>query len=641
MAKKKRIKKCPLFLTGIFRGHPRGFGFVECDYERDIFIPKKFTQNAIDGDTVEIRIKAMNHGGKGPEGEVVSVVARGKTHLVGLITGKEGADEYLAYIPLLGKDKTVLVETKKKLKQGDRVVLKVTEWGEEENETVAQLSELIGNISDPSKDVPAAVIEYELRGDFPHEVIKEIEGFSATIPDEEIENREDLRKVTTITIDPDTAKDFDDALSLEVDKKGHFHLGVHIADVSYYVKPGTAIDEEARTRCNSTYFPGECIPMLPGLLSENLCSLKSNVNRLTASVFMEFDSEGKLLQTRFARAVIKSAKRFTYKEAHSVLEGTKKSKHKSLLQDMVKLCLLLKKKRFERGGIEFALPDLVIHVDEKGVPQKTETILYDITHQLVEEFMLKTNETVATHLAKKGMDLTYRVHEEPDEANIKEFLLLAERFGYKSRGKSTAKNIQAIFDDAMQTPYGHFLATSYIKCMKLAIYSPQNIGHYGLCLSHYCHFTSPIRRYIDLVIHRLLFEKNGVKENLDKIASHCSEKERNSARAENRVTLLKKLRLLKTKDAEKPYQEYEAIVTRIKPFGLFFEVVDFFVEGFIRVSELEEDYFRFEERKEILRGLRTGVIYSRGDRITVMVQSIDLITLDTKWYIMQDGKKNS
>lgn len=627
-------------VTGTLKMHPRGFGFVQPDnpalYPQDIFIPKHLTKNAVDGDVVEVLINQESTSDKGPEGKVLAILSRGRTHMAGIIRQIDKNGRLIAHVPLLGSQQRVVVEQSEErpLKVGDRIVMEVSDWGSKETETLCRFSHYLGHISDPGCDIYAAIEEFELRADIPNQVVEEAQALGKQVSLKEIKEREDLRNLTTFTIDPDTAKDFDDALSLTRDQQGFYHLGVHIADVSHYVRPGTALDEEARMRCNSTYFPGVCIPMLPGALSENLCSLKANVNRLTVSVLMRFDSQGELIDYRITRSVIKSAKRFTYKEAKKVLDGEKKSPHLSTLQLMVELCRLLKKKRYTRGSIEFALPELVVLIDDKGMPYKTDYITYDITHQMVEEFMLKANEIVAWHLTEKGKNLTYRVHDVPAEENLRDFAFLAAAFGFRISDNPDPKELQKLFEEATETPYSNYLASSYIRRMRLAAYSAENIGHYGLSLTHYCHFTSPIRRYVDLVVHRILFGESDDLEYLQQVSQLCSEQERISAKAESSVVLLKKLRLLDRMHTENPYREYEAIITRVKNFGVYFEVIDLLLEGFIHISELEEDYFVFEEEKMRLRGTKRGGFYAPGNRLTVMLQDVNFVFQETKWYVV-------
>ena len=640
----KRSK--PDVVTGILRVHPRGFGFLKAEdvvqYPEDIFIPKHLTMNAVDGDMVEVIVNLEVVSEKGPEGKVVTILKRGRTHLAGIVTEATDFGEILAYAPLLGMSQKIVVQMHPDIRliAGDRIVMEVVEWGSKETETITRLSHRIGHISDPSCDISAAIEEFQLRSTFPVHALEEAAAFGSQVSRKEITNRKDLRDIETFTIDPDTAKDYDDALSLSKDADGNYHLGVHIADVSYYVTPGSALDKEAKERCNSTYFPGVSVPMLPSELSSHLCSLKADVNRLTASILMDFDSEGNMTNYHIARSVIKSAKRFTYREAKLVLDEVKKSAHLPTLQLMVELCGLLKKKRYERGSLEFAMPELVVIVDPSGVPQKMDLVQYDITHQLVEEYMLKANEVVALHLAKQGKNLTYRVHDVPAEENLKDFSLLARAFGYALSEKPTPQELQTLFKEALHTPYGQYLATCYIRRMRLAIYSPENIGHYGLGLTHYCHFTSPIRRYVDLVVHRILFGDSDDREHLELISQQCSDQERVSARAEMSVVLLKKLRLLQSTHLNDPKKQYEAVVTRVKPFGIFFEVIEFMIESFLHVSQLENDYFVYDEASMRLRGNHTQKTYVSGDRVTVMLKEVDLITQESTWNIVGSIESN-
>lgn len=626
----------PNSITGIIHVNPRGFGFVEVNdprYSVDIFIPKQFTKNAIDGDTVEISVASFISE-KGPEGKVLNIVTRNRKELVGVVfeLSKEFAK---VFVPMLGKEQEVLLETPNgiPLSKGDRVVMTVTEWGSKNQVTACTLKHKIGNISDPATDIPTAILEYGIRNEFPKEAVEEALSYGKTVSAKALEGREDLRELETFTIDPDTAKDFDDAISLSKDSKGIYHLGVHIADVGYYVKEGTALDEEAKLRSNSTYFPGTCIPMLPKELSDNLCSLKPKVNRLTVSVFMDFDGKGEMIHYRIARSVIKSQQRFTYKQAKAALEGKLNTPHLPTLKLTVELCQLLKRKRYERGSVEFALPELTILVDEKGVPTGTDLVEYDVTHQLIEEFMLKANETVAHHLDREGKGVPYRIHDEPSEDNMRDFSLMAMAFGFKIPPKPTPQDIQKLFEEASATPFASYLATSYIRKMRLAIYSAENIGHFGLALTHYCHFTSPIRRYVDLVAHRLIFAKKLDIQMLNQIADRCSERERISAKAEGSVMVLKKYRLLEKYRKENSDREYAAVVTRVKPFGITFEVLEIMLEGFLHVSEIGSDYYEFDERRNQLVGSRRGEHFAAGDRITVRLKELDLVRTESLWEI--------
>jgi ribonuclease R len=629
-------------LNGTLRLHPKGFGFVipneRAKWPQDIFIPKNYTESAIDGDLVKVAVNTNSSSEKGPEGKILSILKRAHSQLAGTICAVHSSRELAAHIPLLGNNKPIVIRSSPSLscKIGDRVILRVDEWGSKEKPTICTISQIIGNIIDPSCDVKATTLEFNLRSDFPENVITEAKGFGNKVRVSDLKNRMDLTGLTCFTIDPDTAKDFDDALSLTKDEKGHFHLGVHIADVAHYVKPNSSLDQEALLRANSTYFPGTCVPMLPEELSNQLCSLKANVKRLTVSVLIKMDSYGKVLHFEIVRSYIKSAKRFSYFEAKEILDGKKKNAHTSTLRLMVDLCLLLKKQRRERGSIDFSLPEISLVIDKNGLPLGVKKIEYDITHQLVEEFMLKANELVALELTHRGKQLIYRVHEEPNPENIKDFFELARTFGLHVASNSTFKDIPELFQQAQENPFLSQLSIAFIRSMKLAQYSTENMGHFGLCLEHYCHFTSPIRRYSDLIIQRLLFNEEPKELDLKEIATHCSEQERISFRAENSVVTLKKLRLLEKEFLRDPLRYHAAIVTKIKPFGLYFELIELMLEGFLHISELEDDYFIFDERASILKGRFTGHIHRLGEKIFVQIARIDLIFLESRWMLKQE-----
>ncbi len=633
-------------ITGTLRLHARGFGFVipaePAKHPQDIFIPKQFTENAVDGDVVEVEINPRVNLEKGPEGRILQILKRGHTHLAGIIlpalpTTTRKESPVFAHIPLLGSTRKVIVQpSDQPVTAGDRVILEVIKWGGEDSPTVCVVTQKMGNIEDPSCDVPAAIKEFDLRHLFLDSALEQAKKMGNKVLSKDLKDRLDLTKETCVTIDPETAKDFDDALSIQKNENGGFQLGVHIADVAYYVPFQSPLDQEASLRGNSTYFPGYCLPMLPHVLSDELCSLKQDVVRLTISVLMTFDQEGTLLNSRVERSFIKSKKRFTYGEAKSVLDGQKKSPFLLELQTMVELCQLLKTKRHMRGSIDFALPDLVIQVNEKGRPLGVKIEEYDITHQLVEEFMLKANEVVATTLTNRGKTLLYRVHEKPSNENMEDFFAMARALGFTLPVKPDQADIQKLFERAKTTPFSQQLAVGFIRNMKLATYSPNNVGHFGLGLEYYCHFTSPIRRYSDLITQRLLFTEEEDNVDLSKVALKCSDQERLSFRAESSVKLLKKLRLLKEYMEEDPTRSYTAIITRIKPFGLSFEMQTLFLEGFLHISELENDYFTYEPKQPALVGKRSKKSHVIGNQIQVRPLSIDLINLESKWELITE-----
>ena len=636
-------KKAPT-ASGILKMHPRGFGFVIPDASscltEDVFIPKHLTDSAVDGDVVEIMLMPSSKPEKGPEGKILSVLKRSRSHLAGIIRAIDEGKHMIAFIPMFGSQKPaeVIPSNEFPVKIGDRIILKVIEWGGQNKAPLCEISHVIGHISDASLDIPAALEEFSIRKEFPQEALEQARSYGKEVAEEDKKSRVDLTGIETFTIDPETAKDFDDALSLTKDDKG-YHLIVHIADVAHYTQQGSALDKEAFLRGNSTYFPGKCVPMLPEELSNNLCSLRPDTIRLTISVIMTFNNDGELTDHSIKRAFIQSQKRFTYEEAKEILDGKKKSPHADTLFLMEELCLLLKKKRYSRGSIDFALPEVVMLIDEGGEPTGFKIVEYDISHQLVEEFMLKANEVVAKSLADKGKPVVYRIHEEPAKDSLEDFAVLARSLGFGIKDSSSLVELQELFEKAKQTPFATQLAIAFIRSMKLASYSAENVGHFGLALEHYCHFTSPIRRYPDLVIQRLLFNQQNIESNFELISLECSEKERLSFKAEMSVKTLKKLRLLKRYFDEDPSKVYEANISKVKPFGIYFEISPYMLEGFLHISELENDYFIFQPRQNTLVGEKTGKRHSVGDKIQVMLSAVDFIIQESKWEILGKREK--
>jgi ribonuclease R len=621
-------------IQGILRTNPRGFGFVIVKDKKmkDVFIPKLDIKNAIDGDLVEVEIKQISI--KGPEGKILKILKREKSHFAGIICSKLHKD-YIAFVPILGSDWPVIVKSKKPLNIGDRIILKVLDWEDKNGKTICELFKYLSHISEASKDVEAAAIAFNIKEEFSKDALEELK--KLTITKNDLLERKDLTKLNSVTIDPIGSKDYDDAVSIYKDANNHYHLGVHIADVAHFVKPNTDLDKEAAIRANSTYFPGICIPMLPQKLSNNLCSLVEDQIRLTVSVLIEFNPSGDLLSYEIVRSFITNKKRLTYEKAKEILDSSKKQKHKKDLHEMMELCHLLKRKRVERGSIDFALPEARIIVDQQGVPLKIETVEYDITHQMIEEFMLKANELVATHLDNLDKKLIYRIHESPSYDTFKYFYELAKSLGFKLPANPDLKDLQDLFIKAKNTRYLYLLSLGFIKNLKLAFYSPENIGHFGLSLTHYTHFTSPIRRYVDLIIQRILFNEEDENVNLDEIAHICSEKERNSFKAEMSVTTLKKLRLLKAIIKKDPHKIFKATITKVRHFGIFFELDGYFLEGFIHVSGIKNDYYVFSQETFTLVGSRTGKTLSFADKIKVSISNIDLILLESQYrFIKKD-----
>lgn len=636
----KKLEPIVQEVKGTFYRHPKGFGFVspEKDFP-EIFIPKPHTNTALNQDTVLVRITKSKKPDKGPEGVITEVLKRGKKTIVGTINDSQ-KDHFVAFCPSLGESKIVAVKQTKSLPLvvGDRVLLEILDWDAYPFTLLTLPIKKIGHISDASADIKAAIYDFDLLETFPKELQSQLKKLPKNPTKKDFEGRENLSHIETITIDPDTAKDFDDALSISKDNTG-YSLIVHIADVSHYVKENTLLDNEAQKRCNSTYFPSKCLPMLPEEISNGLCSLKEGVFRLTVSVFMTFDNDGNLKTYDIKRSYIKSDKRLTYKEAKLILDRKLESPFRDTLKLMKELCLILQKKRRERGSVDFAMEEVVIQLDEKENPIGYDIVEYDITHQIVEEFMLKANEVVATHLTNNHVEMLYRIHDAPALTDIEGFYRLAQALGFKLSKSPEKQDIQKLFDKAKSTPHLQQLCLSFIKSMKLAIYSENNVGHYGLSLEHYCHFTSPIRRYSDLIIHRLLFENPLSTETLKTLGKKLSDQERVSFRAESSVISLKKLRFLNNHYLENPEKCFEGVISKVKPYGLYFEIRPIQFEGFIHISELGHEYFQYIEKSAMLHGEQTGKKFQVGTKIQVLLDHLNLITGETHFKLFNSTKR--
>lgn len=623
MSKKSRYE-------GKITVHVRGFGFVSpnCGHD-DIFIPSSKIKGALDGDVVTVG--SLKKGPKGWEGAVISIKEPGKKQLAGTVVDFYGKHEAVVFAPSLGEERPIILSTKTgpKLNIGDRLLIKITRRGQDQ--VSYSLKEVLGNIDQAEIDSNVAIQEYDIRHIFPATVLNE----AKKMPKKCVltDDRLDLRKLECITIDPTTARDFDDALTITKDNKGCYHLGVHIADVSHYVKDGSKIDQEAQKRCNSTYFIDKVVPMLPEELSNDLCSLKEGVDRYTASVLMKFDAKGVLKEHKITKALIRSDKRFTYEEAKQVLDRKLTSPHLKMLRLLVELCNHLKKQKKDRGCVELSMPEIRMVLDEQSIPYTEDWIEYDITHQLVEEFMLKANEVIATELMESKKQGVFRVHESPDQDNLKEFFAIAQLFGHTIPHTPSSQDIAKLFEDAKGSVYSDQLSVKYIRSMKLAIYSTDNIGHYGLNLANYTHFTSPIRRYSDLIVHRLIFEKN-YKPDAKKLVALCSEKERNSFKAEMSVLRLKKLRYLDRLTEDDPEITFEATVTNVKPQGVFFDLSFIGFEGMVHVSTLGDEYFQYDESSRSFIGAETKHKYTIGTKMVVSLETIDLVFGECTWNVV-------
>ena len=530
---------------------------------------------------------------------------------------------------------------------GDKVVVRLEEWQSRHVNPEGEIVEVLGRADAPGIDMLSIIRKYDLPTEFPRAVLDEANRIPKSVEQRMIDGREDLREGFIVTIDPDDARDFDDAINVEkIDNDGGWRLGVHIADVSAYVTPENALDREARRRGNSVYLPDRVIPMLPERLSNGVCSLNPGVDRLTFSVFIEFDKNGRAKNARFARTVIRSAKRLTYKEAYAILKSKSDGQLSQRLHMAWELASLLRRKRFEHGSLDLDFPEVKVYVDENGKPIRLERVENDESHQLIEEFMLAANEAVARELRHRSIPTIFRVHEDPDPEKLGEYREFILSFGYKVGDLSQRKEIQRFLASVRGKPEEQALKIGLLKSLKRARYAAQPLGHYGLAKANYLHFTSPIRRYADLVVHRTLAERNLSSRSkidigqVESIAQHISDTERNAADAEIESVRLKKLQFFEEQLKQRNPQVFRAAVMDVRNFGLVVELPDALVTGVVHVSTLSDDFYRFDAAQRRLVGRRTNRRFKIGDEIRVFVARVDTFKKQIDFAIEdQLGKK--
>jgi ribonuclease R len=514
---------------------------------------------------------------------------------------------------------------------GDKVVVRLDDWQSRHVNPEGEIIEVLGPASAPGVDVLSIIRKYHLPTEFPSDVLEQAERIPESVDAQQIARREDLRNQFIVTIDPDDARDFDDAINVEKLANGGWQLGVHIADVAAYVEPSSALDREARLRGNSVYLPDRVIPMLPERLSNGVCSLKPEVDRLTHSVFIQFDKRGVAKSARFARSVIRSAHRLTYKEAYAILNSPPRDRLGERLHLAWELAALLRRKRFEHGALDLDFPEVKVSVDAQGKPVRLERVENDESHQLIEEFMLAANEAVARELKRRAIPTVYRVHENPDTEKLAEYREFALSFGYKVGDLTHRAELQRLLAETRGKAEEQALKVGLLKSLKRARYYPQPLGHYGLAKTNYLHFTSPIRRYADLVVHRALGSDTtsrrpchiGMAE-ITSIAEHISTTERNAADAEIDATQMKKLEFFQQQLAGRKPQMFSATVVDVRNYGVMVELPDALITGLIHVSSLTDDFYVFEPARRQLIGRRSRKRFSVGDKLSVFVARVDV-----------------
>ena len=629
-------------VTGKLSIHQAGFGFLvpEKSGEPDIFVAAENTGTAMNGDRVVVRIsrdipqrRAKNR--QRAEGRVIRILERARDTIVGTLQHSKNFCYVVPDDPRIVHDVYVQLSKNRPAKVGDKVVVRLEEWQSRHVNPEGEIIEILGSATAPGIDMLSIIRKYGLPTEFPKAVLDEANRIPKTVEQRMIEGREDLRDKFIVTIDPDDARDFDDAIDVERIGNQGWRLGVHIADVSAYVTPDGALDREARRRGNSVYLPDRVIPMLPERLSNGVCSLNPDVERLTFSVFIEFDKNGRAKSGRFARTVIRSAKRLTYKEAYELLRKPESGNRRDQgeiaerLQTAWELASLLRRRRFEHGSLDLDFPEVKVYVDSNGKPIRLERVENDESHQLIEEFMLAANEAVARELRHRSIPTIYRVHEDPDPEKLGEYREFILSFGYKVGDLSQRKEVQRFLASIGGKPEEQALKIGLLKSLKRARYAAQPLGHYGLAKANYLHFTSPIRRYADLVVHRTLAERNLSRRSkidigqIESIADHISDTERNAADAEIESIRLKKLQFFQQQLEERNPQVFRAAIMDVRNYGLVVELPDALVTGVVHVSTLSDDFYRFDAAQRRLIGRRTNRRYRIGDEVRVFVARVD------------------
>lgn len=625
--------------TGTFIGHARGFGFVTPDAGgEDIFIPASETMGAMQKDRVLYKMLHKAEKGKKADGVIVRILERGQQRIVGTFeAGSKGYGFVVADDKKIAKDIFISRENTKGAVTGHKVVVEITDYGEDRRNPEGKVIEILGHVNDPGVDILSVIRRYELAVEFPEEVYAEIEHLGTEVAEGDKKGREDLCDLLTITIDGADAKDLDDAVSLKRLGNGNFELGVHIADVSHYVRENTALDKEAYARGTSVYLVDRVIPMLPHKLSNGICSLNPHVDRLALSCLMEVNGRGEVVSHRILESVINSDYRMTYTAVREILEdGTpalleQYAEILPMLEDMEELRQILGEKRRKRGSVNFDLPESKIILDENGKPIDIKPYEKSIATNMIEEFMLVCNETIAENSFWQEMPFMYRSHQEPDEDKLEKMEQFLRGFGYylrKKDGEIHPRELQKVLQKAEETDEERIITRMVLRSMMQARYTAENGGHFGLAAKYYCHFTSPIRRYPDLEIHRMI--KKMLHGELDEKASayyrrkmpdwakHCSKQERVAEDAERDTDALKKVEFME----DKVGQIYEGIISGVTNWGIYVELPNT-IEGMVALSQMDDDYYEFDEKKMLVFGKRTKKSYRLGDKVVVSVAKVD------------------
>jgi len=618
--------------TGILAVTSRGFGFVELKDGSEVFVRAQDMQHGLHKDLVRVKIlKQQKRDSDKPEAKVVEVIKRHQTEFVGVFQQDRFGQWVIPDDKRLNIKFAIEEGSQKTAKDGHIVAVELVAWDEGHPQPLGRVKEVLGYPGDPGIDIALIVQQHDLLTEWTSKSIAQAESFTEESIQSEVKNRTDLRDLKCFTIDPESAEDFDDAVSIETTESG-WKLGVHIADVSHYVMPGSPIDRGARKRGSSVYLVGHAIHMLPKQLASNMCSLKPDVDRLSMSCLMEIGRDGQFLKSEITNSVIHSNQRFTYEEVEEIIKGNQ-NKYAPEIHEMEALRKVLFKNRKAMGSIDLDIPEPIVVLDESGFPHDIKPSKRLTAHRLVEEFMLAANRVTAEFLNKKFMKAKfpgiYRIHETPSVDDVSKLKTILHRLKIDQEIKTPVKpmDYQKLVEAVRESPYRHFIEKVALRSMTKAKYSVENRGHFGLAFSSYTHFTSPIRRYPDLTVHRLLKQylvhakmTPPSTTKLEKLAEHCSQRERVAIEAERDHMKIKQLQYL----SKRTGQEFDGVISGVLNFGFFVELAESFVDGLVHAGSLTDDYYEYDEHNFCLIGRRTRKMYRLGDPARVKVVSVSV-----------------
>lgn len=642
-------------VSGKLQVHSRGYGFLIPDEEerQDVFIPSSYMNGAMNGDKVIAKILKEDLKGKKCEGEIIRINERANKTILGVYEDSKNFGFVVAEDKRIQYDIFIPRQKKGEAKTGDMVIVEITQWPEKKRNPEGEIVDILGKKGEKGIDILAIIKKFALPEEFPDKVEKFAANIEEDIPKGEYKRRVDLRDVRMVTIDGEDAKDLDDAVSIERLPNGKYKLGVHIADVTHYVRENNPLDKEALKRATSVYLIDRVIPMLPRKLSNGICSLNPKVDRLTLSCIMTIDGSGKVLEHEIVESVIKTNDRMTYTDVTKILRDNDEElieKYEYLVDDfkaMEELCEILNHKRLQRGAIDFNFEESKIILDELGKPVDIKPYERAIANRIIEEFMLVANETVAEHMFWTKIPFVYRIHEDPNEEKLHHFREFIYNLGYVMKWSNEVhpRALQDILEKVQGKKEETVVSTLLLRSMMQAKYAPQCVGHFGLAARYYCHFTSPIRRYPDLQIHRIIKEfingaiteerSNKLISIVDYASRQSSEMERIAQEAEREVDDLKKAEYM----SERIGEEYEGIISSVTSFGMFVELPNT-IEGLVHISDLNGDYFIYDERHLALIGERTKKMYRLGDSVKIKVTKVDIDNREIYFRLVEDDHED-